>query len=468
MQQSKKSPNHLHFIGIGGSGMSGLAEVLFNLGYKVTGSDIAETSITERLISLGIEIKNNHKASNVGSADMVIVTTAINETNVELKEARKLLLPILQRAELLSSLMNMKRGIAIAGTHGKTTTTSLLSSIMTEAMLDPTFINGGIINSLATNAKLGSGKYLIAEADESDGSFLMLQPSLAIITNIDSDHLVNYDNDIRNLELAFVEFIKKLPFNGIAIVCGDDPVLKKLIPSFSRRVITYGFDENNDYVVEDYIVKGLTSEFSIKTREANTFAVKLNLTGRHNALNALSASIVALEEGISILNIQSALEKFSGIARRMQLLGNVNQNGNETLVIDDYGHHPTEIKKTLEAIRESYPEKKITMVFQPHRFSRTRDLFEEFVEVLQLPDELILLQIYPAGEKEIKGINAGHLIESIKKKGFKKVNLATDSSVFSVIQESLLKKDGVLLMQGAGDISEISQKVILRFEKKYE
>lgn len=465
MSLSKISPKHLHFIGIGGSGMSGLAEVLNNLGYIVTGSDISETSVTERLASLGIKIENIHKPSNLGSADMVVISAAIEENNLELKEARKLSLPVLQRAELLSSLMNMKRGIAVAGTHGKTTTTSLLASIMTEAMLDPTFINGGIINSFATNAKLGSGNYLIAEADESDGSFLLLQPSLAIITNIDSDHLVNYGNDIKNLELAFIEFVKKLPFNGLAIVCGDDVILKKLVPSFSRKVITYGFEDHNDYVIKDYIAKELTSEFSIKTREENIFKIKLNLTGRHNALNALSASILALEEGISVINIQSALEKFSGIARRMQCLGEINQNGKKALVIDDYGHHPTEIEKTIEAIRESYPEKKISMVFQPHRFSRTKYLLKEFINVFQLPDELLLLPIYPAGEKEIEGVNAENLIEGIKVQSSKKVVLArSESEIFIFLEGVLAKGNRILLMQGAGDISDISKKVIERFK----
>ena len=465
MSLSKISPKHLHFIGIGGSGMSGLAEVLNNLGYIVTGSDISETSVTERLKSLNIKIESNHKPSNLGSADMVVISTAIDESNLELKEARKLLLPVLQRAELLSSLMNMKRGIAIAGTHGKTTTTSLLASIMTEAMLDPTFINGGIINSFATNAKLGSGNYLIAEADESDRSFLMLQPSLAIITNIDSDHLINYGNDIKNLELAFIEFVKKLPFNGLAIVCGDDLILKNLVPSFSRKVITYGFEDQNDYVIQDYIAKELTSEFSIKTREENIFKIKLNLTGRHNALNALSASILALEEGISVINIQSALEKFSGIARRMQYLGEINQNGKKALVIDDYGHHPTEIEKTIEAIRESYPEKKISMIFQPHRFSRTKYLLKEFINVFQLPDELLLLPIYSAGEKEIEGVTAEKLIKGIEVKTSKKVGLArSEPEIFNFLEGVLAKGNRVLLMQGAGDISNISKKVIERFK----
>ena len=464
MNQSNRSPNHIHLIGIGGSGMSGLAEVLHNLGYVVSGSDISLTSVTRRLTELGIKVENNHNPLNVRSVDMVVLSSAIDESNEELQEAKKLLLPVLSRAELLSSLMNMKRGIAVAGTHGKTTTTSLLASIMTEAMLDPTFIIGGVINSFSTNAKLGRGNYLIAEVDESDKSFLLLQPSLIIITNIDDDHLVNYDNNIRNLELAFVDFVKKLPFNGLAIVCGDDPIIKRLIPSFTRQIITYGFDESNDYVIEDYVPKKLTSEFSIKDKEAVDFKVKLNLTGRHNALNALSASILAIEEGVSILNIQSALERFSGIGRRMQFLGEIYKNGKKNIVIDDYGHHPTEIKKTIEAIRESFPEKKVSMVFQPHRFSRTKDLFKKFIDVLQMADDLILLPIYSAGEEELKGITSDSLMEEIKKKGFEKVKLAhSNSDLFNILNEQFVQEERILLMQGAGDISDITRKTMEEF-----
>lgn len=464
MSLSRRRPDHIHFIGIGGSGMSGLAEVLFNLGYSVTGSDIDESSITDRLKSLGIKIKKEHSPSNLDIVDMVVVSSAIEENNPELKQARKLLLPVLKRAELLSSLMNMKRAIAVSGTHGKTTTTSLLATIMTEAMLDPTFIVGGIVNSFATNAKLGRGDYLIAEADESDGSFLMLQPSMTILTNIDSDHLENFDYKIENLELAFVNFVKKLPFNGLAIVCGDDTSIKKLIPSFSRQVVTYGFKKSNDYIITEYVSKELKSEFFVKSVYGNDFRVKLNLPGKHNALNALAASIAALEEGISVINIQSALEKFSGIARRIQTLGEIQSDKNKILLLDDYGHHPTELKMTLEAIRESFPGRSISMVFQPHRYSRTKLLYKEFIQVLQLPDELLLLQIYPAGEKEIKGITSKFLAEGIKKAGYKKVRLAeSELSVLSFIEEKLKEKNGIILFQGAGDISYLSKKVMDQF-----
>ena len=458
MNPSKKTPNKIFFIGIGGSGMSGLAEVLFNLGYEVSGSDIKESGVTERLRVLGINLSIGHKVTNLDDVDMVIKSTAIEDTNIELTHARKLGLPILERAELLSSLMNMKRGVAIAGTHGKTTTTSILATIMTEAMLDPTFINGGIINSFASNAKLGTGDYMLAEADESDKSFLMLQPSLEIITNIDADHLVNYKNNMNNLEEAFVKFVKKLPFNGLLVACGDDPIIKKLVGSFSRKTILYGFEDHNDYIISNYKTESFTSEFTLSDDEGSVAHLKLNLPGKHNVLNATAASVLAIEEGISLINIKSALEKFSGIRRRMEFLGKLG----DTVVIDDYGHHPTEIKNTILTLRESFPRLEITMVFQPHRFSRTKDLYEEFVEVLQLVEGLILLEIYSAGEKPIDGISSSALLDSLKDKGLKNLLLANSSKqALELINSSISKKKEVLLIQGAGNISDISKKLML-------
>ena len=458
MNPSKKTPNKIFFIGIGGSGMSGLAEVLFNLGYEVSGSDIKESEVTERLEVLGINLSIGHKVTNLEDVDMVIKSTAIEDTNVELTHARKLGLPILERAELLSSLMNMKRGVAIAGTHGKTTTTSILASIMTEAMLDPTFINGGIINSFSSNAKLGTGDYMLAEADESDKSFLMLQPSLEIITNIDADHLVNYKNNMNNLEEAFIKFVKKLPFNGLLVACGDDPIIKKLVGSFSRKTILYGFEDHNDYIISNYKTESFTSEFTLSYDKDSVSHLKLNLPGKHNVLNATAASVLAIEEGVSSINIKSALEKFSGIRRRMEFLGNLG----DTVVIDDYGHHPTEIRNTILTLRESFPGSEITMVFQPHRFSRTKDLYEEFVEVLQLVEGLILLEIYSAGEKPIDGISSSALLESLKDKGLKNLLLANSTKqALELINSSFSKKKEVLLIQGAGSISDISKKLML-------
>tara|TARA_B100000029_G_scaffold134426_1_gene128749 strand:- start:3000 stop:4391 length:1392 start_codon:yes stop_codon:yes gene_type:complete len=463
MNPSKETLKNIYFIGIGGSGMSGLAELLFNLGYEVTGSDINESTATERLINLGIKLKIGHEITNLDEAEMVIKSSAIPETNIELMHARKLGLPILERAELLSSLMNMKRGIAVAGTHGKTTTTSLLASIMTEALLDPTIINGGIINSFASNAKLGTGNYLIAEADESDKSFLMLQPSLEIITNIDADHLINYEGSISNLEESFIEFVKKLPFDGLLVACGDDQIIKKLIGSFPRKTILYGFEEHNDYRIDGYKTKHFSSEFSLFNKQGSVSKFELNLPGKHNVLNAAAASVLAIEEGISLINIKTALKKFSGINRRMELLGRLN----EITIIDDYGHHPTEIKNTLFTLKESFPEEEITMIFQPHRYTRTKDLFHEFVEVLTEVDRLILLEVYSAGENVIEGINSQSILKAIKNRSKEKFIFASSIEIAMELIDSFVPNEkGVLLIQGAGSISEISNQLLKKISKQ--
>ena len=342
MNPSKYRLNNIHFIGIGGSGMSGIAEVLNNLGYKISGSDSSKSSNTLRLENLGITINYEHKSSNLNGIDMVVRSTAIADNNPEVIEAKERLIPVLARAEMLSSLMNNKRGIAIAGTHGKTTTTSLVASIMSDASLDPTFVNGGIINSFNSNAQLGKGEYLIAEADESDKSFLLLQPSLSVITNIEPDHLVNYDNSFQNLKDAFLEFIKRLPFNGLSIVCGDDVVIRELKINFQRPHISYGFKSDNDYVLSEYSSDGTKSTFKM-TSDSESINFKLNMMGKHNVLNAAAASILCLQEGISVEVIQDSLNNFMGIDRRMQILGKQVIDDYSCVYIDDYGHHPTEI-----------------------------------------------------------------------------------------------------------------------------
>ena len=458
MNPSKFSLNNIHFIGIGGSGMSGIAEVLFNLGYKVTGSDQTESEITERLINMGIEIIYEHSIANLKAAEMVVVSSAISKTNPEIKEAKRRFIPILARAEMLSSLMNTKRGIAIAGTHGKTSTTSIIASIMAEAGLDPTFINGGIINSFNSNAQLGKGKYLIAEADESDQSFLLLQPSMSIITNIEADHLVNYKNNFENLKKAFLDFVKKLPFNGMAIVCGDDPVIRKLIPKFSRPYITYGFNKKNDYVISNYSSKDFKSSFNLKS-ETENLKLNFNMLGRHNVLNAAAAVVLCIQEGISAEVINHSLKNFMGINRRMQVLGKIAINGSSCILLDDYGHHPSEIKSTIESIRESYPNKELNMVFQPHRFTRTKDLFLEFVNVLMQVDNLTLLDIYSAGEPSIKGISSKALMKKLIDSGFKKVRILNTGKEIMDFHKDQMSKDSVLIMQGAGDISKISSEI---------
>ena len=458
MNPSKYKLNNIHFIGIGGSGMSGIAEVLHNLSYNVTGSDTATSFNTDRLKNLGIHIDFDHKSSNLKDVDMVVKSTAIDEDNPEVKEAKKRLIPVLARAEMLSSLMNNKRGIAIAGTHGKTTTTSLVASIMSNADLDPTFINGGIINSFNSNAQLGKGEYLIAEADESDKSFLLLQPSVSVITNIEPDHLINYDYSFNNLKGAFLEFIKKLPFNGVSIVCGDDPVIKELKKNFQRPHISYGFSSSNDYVLSDFKSNGKQSFFKLMS-DSESIDFTLNMLGKHNVLNAAAAAILCLQEGISIEIIQDSLRKFEGIDRRMQILGERQVNNNHCVYIDDYGHHPTEIEKTIEAIRDSYSGYKINMVFQPHRFTRTHDLFDEFVDVLGAVDQLLLLEIYSAGEKAIEGINSSNIKKSLHNSGFNNVELLLDNE--SVIEElgKNIDSDTVFIFQGAGNISSISNAI---------
>ena len=458
MNPSKFSLNNIHFIGIGGSGMSGIAEVLFNLGYTVTGSDTKKSDITNRLTSMGIEIQYDHLASNLEKVEMVVVSSAIPANNPEIKEAKNRSIPILARAEMLSSLMNTKRGIAIAGTHGKTSTTSIIASIMTEAGLDPTFINGGIINSFNSNAQLGKGDYLIAEADESDQSFLLLQPSMSIITNIEPDHLVNYENSFENLKLAFLDFVTKLPFNGMAIVCGDDPIIRELIPEFSRPYITYGYAEGNDYVVSNYSSRDFQSSFNLRS-ESENLDLSFNMLGRHNVLNAAAAAVLCIQEGIPTNVINSSLKNFMGINRRMQVLGELSINGTSCTLVDDYGHHPSEIKSTIDSIRESLPNKELNMVFQPHRYSRTNDLFLEFVNVLTKVDNLILLDIYSAGENPIKGIGSEELMQKILDQGFDKVKLLNSVEEIISSLEGQMNNDSVLIMQGAGNISDISSEI---------
>ena len=458
MKKYRSRLSKIFFVGIGGSGMSGIAEVLINLNYEVSGSDISDSEIIDRLRSMGAEIHIGHAASNIDTADMIVISSAIDHGNPELIAAKLKGIPVLARAEMLSSLMNMKRGIAIAGTHGKTTTTSLVASIFTEARLDPTFINGGIINSFASNAKLGKGDYLVAEADESDQSFLMLQPSVSIITNIEEDHLINYGNDFENLRQAFLSFVKKLPFDGLLIACGDDPEVQKLLPQCSRPIVTYGFDEINDYVISNYEPTEFRSQFLL-TYASQSIHIDLNMLGRHNALNASAACVLAIEEGIDTSIIQVALKNFMGISRRMQVVGNMNIKNSNLILIDDYGHHPSEIKNTIESIRESHPKKKLTMVFQPHRYSRTKDLFEEFIEVLQLVDQLILLDVYSAGEDSIKNYESKDLLKKLKDTTLN-VSLSEESTVNIAIEESLENHEGIILMQGAGNISKISESLM--------
>ncbi|MGQ8364795.1 UDP-N-acetylmuramate--L-alanine ligase [Glaciecola sp. 1036] len=456
-----RSVDTIHFVGIGGAGMGGIAEVMLNLGYKVTGSDIASGAMTNRLASLGATIFIGHQGHNISGTDLVVVSSAINYANPEIQEATAQRIPIIRRAQMLAELMRFRYGIAVAGTHGKTTTTSLLATIFSQANLDPTFVIGGLLNSAGTNAKLGASKYLIAEADESDASFLHLQPTVSVVTNIEADHLEAYDGDFNKMQTAYLEFLHNLPFYGLAVLYGDDEVIQRLIPNLERKYITYGIEQHNDYVAED-IVFGLNRcDFRIKRPNKPSLSIHLNLSGIHNVLNATAAVAIATDEGISDTDIQTALATFGGIGRRFQLLGKYllqNKTGEFSLV-DDYGHHPTEVLMTIKAARQNWPNSRIVMVYQPHRYTRTRDLYEAFVATLSEVDCLLLLDIYAASESPIDGIDSTNLCRSIRQRGkLDPIYVANKKDLYQVLP-NILQADDIVMMQGAGDIGALAQQM---------
>ncbi|MBY0544249.1 MAG: UDP-N-acetylmuramate--L-alanine ligase, partial [Gammaproteobacteria bacterium] len=379
--------SHIHFIGIGGAGMGGIAEVLLNQGFVISGSDIKENNLTQRLRQLGATVHIGHQSEHVLRANAVVVSSAIHESNPELISAREMRLPIVPRAEMLAELMRFKQGIAIAGTHGKTTTTSLIASILAEGGLDPTFVIGGLLNSAGTNARLGASQYIVAEADESDASFLFLHPMMSVITNIDMDHMATYQGDFNQLKDAFLRFIHQLPFYGLAVLCIDDPVVREVMTQVTRPIITYGFDRDADIYAVDVEYVGTQIHFKVIRKYQNdAIAISLNIPGRHNVLNAMAAIAIATEVGVSDAAIQSALNGFQGVGRRMQVLGQFPFSTGEVLMVDDYGHHPTEVAATLEAIRKAWPTKRLVMAYQPHRYTRTHDLFDDFARVLSEVD----------------------------------------------------------------------------------
>jgi UDP-N-acetylmuramate--alanine ligase len=452
----------IHLVGIGGAGMGGIAEVLFNMGYKVTGSDPANNAMVTRLKALGVTITHTHDPANVEECDAIVVSSAIAKDNVELIRAHARRIPVVQRAAMLAELMRFKEGIAVAGTHGKTTTTSLITSIIAEAGLDPTFVIGGRLNSLGANAKLGAGRYFVAEADESDASFLYLNPMVSIVTNIDRDHLETYHNDFSVLRKTYLEFLHRLPFYGLAVVCLDDEEVKAIIPDIARPVLTYGFSEEADIRVIEYVQKIHQSHFTVLRKDKPPLSIVLNLPGRHNALNALAAIAVATEEGISDSAIQKALLNFQGVGRRFQVLGEFVTQNRSILMIDDYGHHPREIQVVLEAARSAWPERRLVMVYQPHRYTRTKMLFEDFVSVLSNVDSLVLLEVYPAGETPIAGADGRTLSGSIRSRGKIDPIFVTEKKELSQILSGLLKDQDVLLMQGAGDIGALAVELARR------
>lgn len=450
----------IHFVGIGGAGMSGIAEVLINQGYSVTGSDIKESPNTLRLRSKGAEVFLGHEAQWVQGADVLVVSSAIDPSNPELLAAKEQRLPVVPRAQMLGELMRYRHGIAVAGTHGKTTTTSLITEIFRCAGLSPTFVIGGLLNSAGTNAELGAGRYLIAEADESDASFLHLQPMTAVITNIDEDHMATYDHDFAKMKAAYVEFTNRLPFYGSVVVCADDPEALALSQQFSRSVITYGYSDQAQFRATDVRCNGQQWSFTAtRSHLAEPLNVQINLPGHHNVMNALAAIAVATEEGIEDSAILTGLDAFAGVGRRFQVNEPIVVDGVSVALVDDYGHHPTEVEAVIKTAREVWPERRLAMVYQPHRYSRTKDLFDDFVRVLSGVDALLLLDVYAAGEARIDGADSKALAQAIRQRGQLSPIYAKDVEEALSLLPNFVSCDDVLLVQGAGNVNVISNRL---------
>lgn len=450
----------LHFVGIGGSGMSGIAELMANLGYEVAGSDLRASEVTRRLADLGVEIHLGHRAEQVVDADAVVVSSAIDETNPEIQGARAGRIPIVRRAEMLAELMRFYYGVAVAGTHGKTTTTSLVASILAEGGLDPTFVIGGRLNSAGANAKLGTTKYLVAEADESDASFLYLQPMISIVTNIDADHMRTYGNDFDRLRNTFMEFLHHLPFYGLAVLCIDDDEVRGLVETMPRPVRTYGTRPEADVRASAITQSGMRTRFLVEAPELETpLAIDLNLPGRHNVLNALAAISVALELGVEEEAIARALAHFEGVGRRFMTCEVTDTAGRRLLLVDDYGHHPREIAATLAAARAGWPGRRLVLVFQPHRFTRTQEQFEDFVDVLSTPDLLVLCDVYPAGEMPIPGADGRALSRAIRTRGHLEPVFAQSLDAVPGLLNTLARDGDMVLVMGAGDIGGLAARL---------
>jgi UDP-N-acetylmuramate--alanine ligase len=448
---------HLHFVGIGGAGMGGIAEILLNEGYTVSGSDLQENNMTRRLQALGVQFNRGHKAQHIDKADVVVYSSAVSKDNVEIINARKAHIPVVPRALMLAELMRFRYGIAVAGTHGKTTTTSLVASLLGEAGLDPTFVIGGRLNSTSTHARLGSGHYFVAEADESDASFLYLKPMLSIVTNIDADHMDTYNGNFQQLKQSFIEFLRHLPFYGLAIVCLDDPIIRSILTDIMRPIITYGFSKDADLQITSFQQKGVKNHFTVLRKGQKPLVITLNLPGQHNALNAVAAIAVATELGIKAEVIQDALAQFNGVDRRFQILGEFKLKKGRVLLIDDYGHHPNEIAATLKTIRTAWPKRRLVMTYQPHRYTRTRDLFNDFVNVLSSVDRLLLLDVYSAGETPIPAADSLTLSEHIRECSHLSPVLIEDKQNLPRSLHAILQDNDILLLQGAGDIGGIAQ-----------
>jgi UDP-N-acetylmuramate--alanine ligase len=454
----------IHFVGIGGTGMSGIAEVLLNLGYEVSGSDLGENASTRRLAGLGARIHHGHAADHVAAAEVVVVSSAVDRANVEVDEACRRKIPVISRAEMLAELMRFRYGIAVAGTHGKTTTTSLTSSVLAEAGFDPTFVIGGRLNSVGTNAQLGKGSYLVAEADESDASFLYLQPMIAVVTNIDQDHMETYGGDFGRLKNTFVEFLHHVPFYGLTVLCVDDPGVRDILPSISKPMKTYGFDPDADIRATDVRQEGLRSRFTVlRSGHDAPLEVTVNLPGRHNILNSLAVIAVAGELGINDETIQRALAGFKGIGRRFQINAEVLMDGGAVTFVDDYGHHPREIAATLDSARQAFPDRRLVLAFQPHRYTRTRDLFEDFVQVLSKTDVLVLLDVYPAGEAPVLGADGRSLSRAIRVRGQIDPVFVENVGELGEILPGIVEPGDVVLTLGAGSIGQAALELPQRF-----
>ncbi len=443
----------VHFVGIGGSGMSGIAEVMLSLGYDVQGSDLKPNKQTKRLEKQGATVFIGHAADNLRAADAVVVSSAVDETNPEVAAAREKLMPVVSRAEMLAELMRFRYSVAVAGTHGKTTTTSLVASVLAEGGLDPTFVIGGRLKSADANARLGQGDYLVAEADESDASFVHLKPMLAVVTNIDADHMSTYDGDIEKLRSGFIEFLHNLPFYGLAVVCGDDPGVNEILGDIGRSVTTYGVDSDADVRAENIeFRKGLTTFDVVRRDNDDSLTISLRLPGMHNVRNALAAIAVAAELQVSDAAVIEALGSFEGIDRRFQNLGEVTTSAGKVMLVDDYGHHPTELAATLSAARTGWPDKRIVLVFQPHRYTRTRDLMDDFATVLSEVDVLVLLEVYAAGEAPIAGADGRSLARAIRSRGAVEPVFVESLDDLQPVLADLLADGDLVLTMGAGDI----------------
>jgi len=466
----KHAIRHIHFVGIGGVGMSGIAEVLFNLGYVISGSDLADSSTLKRLAELGMQTYVGHAGKNVDGADAVVTSTAVRDDNPEVLVARERRIPVVPRALMLAELMRLKRGIAIAGTHGKTTTTSLVASVLAEAGLDPTFVIGGRLNSAGANARLGSGDYIVVEADESDASFLNLLPVMAVVTNIDADHMETYGQDFSRLKSAFVDFLHRMPFYGTAILCVDDPAVREIMPQVSCPITSYGFSEDAQVRAINVRAVGGQMHFTAQRRNGVTLAdlpVVLNLPGEHNVLNALAAIGVAVELNVPDEAVQRALAGFKGVGRRFQRYGDfAAKEGGFFTLVDDYGHHPVEMAATLAAARGAFPGRRLVLAFQPHRYTRTRDCFEDFVKVIGQADEVLLAEVYAAGESPIVAADSRALTRALRVSGKVEPVFVDDVALLPQAIVDRAKDGDVVLCMGAGSIGAVPAKVVEMLQEK--